>query len=142
MSADVLYTATATAHGGRLGHAETSDGAVSVQMEPPGELGGPGTPGTTNPEQLFATGYAACFLSALSLHAGMREIDASAATVTADVHLTREGRAFALAVDLHVRMPGVEPEVARKLVDRAEATCPYTNATRGNVPTTVTLQDA
>ena len=134
---DALYTASATATGGRTGHAVTSDGALEVDLVVPSELGGDGGPGT-NPEQLFAAGYSACFLSALSLMAGKRGIDTSAATVTADVSLRSEGRGFGLAVDLRVRMPGVERELAEKLVAKAHEVCPYSNATRGNIDVKLT----
>ena len=137
---DALYTASATATGGRTGHAVTSDGALEVDLVVPSELGGDGGPGT-NPEQLFAAGYSACFLSALSLMAGKRGIDTSAATVTADVSLRSEGRGFGLAVDLRVRMPGVERELAEKLVAKAHQVCPYSNATRGNIEVTLTIEE-
>lgn len=138
---DALYIATATSHGGRNGHAETSDGALAVEIVPPAELGGDGRPGT-NPEQLFATGYAACFNSALALVAGKRGHDASAATVTADVGLKRDGRGFGLEVELHVAIPGMDHELAQDLAEKAHQVCPYSNATRGNIEVALTVEDA
>jgi osmotically inducible protein OsmC len=138
---DALYVASATATGGRAGKAVSSDGSLEVTLVPPPELGGPGTPGT-NPEQLFAAGYSACFLSALTLVASKRGVDASAATVTADVALNSEGRAFKLSVALKVAMPGVDPEQAQKFVEVAHEVCPYSNATRGNIDVDLVLQES
>jgi Ohr subfamily peroxiredoxin len=129
---DVLYTAKAHATGGRTGgRSITDDGKIDMPIEIPSELGGSGE--GTNPEQLFAAGYAACFLSALKLVAGKREVPADDATVDSEVHLLREGRGFKLAVSLKVAMPGVEREQAEKLVHTAHEVCPYSNATRGNI---------
>jgi Ohr subfamily peroxiredoxin len=129
---DALYVASATATGGRAGKAVTSDGSLEVTLVPPPELGGPGTPGT-NPEQLFAAGYSSCFLSALTLVAGKRGIDASDATITADVSLLSEGRGFKLAVSLGVHWPSVDREQAEKFMEIAHQVCPYSNATRDNI---------
>jgi len=136
---DALYVASATATGGRVGRAVASDGNLAVDLVVPPEMGGSGEPGT-NPEQLFAAGYSACFLSALTLVAGKRGVDASLATVTADVGLLREGRGFKLEVALRVAMPGVEHDQARELVDTAHQVCPYSNATRGNIEVSVEVQ--
>ena len=136
---DALYVATATATGGRAGSALTSDGSLEVTLVPPAELGGPGTAGT-NPEQLFALGYSACFLSALTLVAGKRGQDASAATVTADVGLLSEGRGFKLQVALKVNWPDVDPEEGQKFVEMAHEVCPYSNATRNNIEVDVSLE--
>lgn len=136
-----LYVATATATGGRHGRAVTSDGNLAVDVVPPRELGGPDEPGT-NPEQLFACGYSACYLSALTLVAAKRDIDASRATVTADVGLLQEGRGFKLQVELKVKMPGVEPEQALKLAEIAHQVCPYSNATRGNIDVALHVEGA
>jgi lipoyl-dependent peroxiredoxin len=138
---DAMYVASATSVGGRSGRAESSDGNLVVDIVPPVELGGPGGPGT-NPEQLFAAGYAACFNSALALVAGKRGHDASAARVTADVGLKREGRGFVLAVELHVAIPGMDHELAQDLVEKAHQVCPYSNATRGNIDVALTVEDA
>jgi osmotically inducible protein OsmC len=129
---DALYTTHAHVTGGRSGgHARTDDGKLDVGIESPTELGGSGR--GTNPEQLFAAGYAACFLSALKLIAGKRDVPADDATIDADVELHREGRRFKLAAELRVTMPGVEREQAQRLVETAHEVCPYSNATRGNI---------
>jgi osmotically inducible protein OsmC len=138
---DALYIASATSVGGRNGRAESSDGNLAVDIVPPPELGGSAGPGT-NPEQLFAAGYAACFNSALALVAGKRGHDASAARVTANVGLKREGRGFGLEVELQVAIPGMEHELARELVEKAHQVCPYSNATRGNIVVALTVEDA
>jgi len=130
--AKVLYTAEATAVGGREGHVRSSDGILDVDVRPPAELGGPG--GATNPEQLFAAGYAACFQSALGLVARRKNVDTGASTVTARVSLGTQGSgAFNIAVALQVHIPDIDVEQARELVEAAHSVCPYSNATRGNV---------
>lgn len=135
----ILYTAEATAWGGREGRAASSDGVVDVQLAIPKEMGGPGGP-LTNPEQLFATGYAACFHSALKLIASREKVDVSESAITARVGIgTTETGAFNLAVELEAELPDVEPEVARELVAKAHEVCPYSNATRGNVEVTLTV---
>ena len=134
----VLYTAQATATGGRVGRAHTSDGALDVTLVVPNELGGDGSDGT-NPEQLFAAGYAACFLSALKLVAGKREVPADDAQVASEVSLLPDGRGFKLAVGLDVTMPGVDPATAAKLVSTAHEVCPYSNATRDNIEVALTV---
>jgi osmotically inducible protein OsmC len=129
-----LYTAEATAHGGRAGRTTTSDGNLDVQLSVPVELGGPGTPGTTNPEQLFAAGYAACFHSAVKRVAAHRQLPADASSVTARVGLGPAGSGgFGLSVELGVRLPDVSFEDAERVVARAHEICPYSNATRGNI---------
>lgn len=134
-----LYTATATVHGGREGQAKTDDGALDVTLSMPKALGGPGGPGT-NPEQLFAAGYAACFESALRLVARLKKVPVTDARITAKVTLnkTDEG-AFKLSVDLTGAMVGVSPEEAKSLMEAAHAVCPYSNATRGNIDVTLGL---
>jgi lipoyl-dependent peroxiredoxin len=131
---NTLYTAMATAHGGREGRVESSDGNLTVDLTLPKGLGGPETPGTTNPEQLFAAGYAACFHSALKLVAGQQKVDAASSTVTAVVGIgSNAAGGFELSVELEVNVPGVEHAVAADLAARAHAVCPYSNATRGNI---------
>ncbi|MBD8044550.1 organic hydroperoxide resistance protein [Arthrobacter sp. Sa2BUA2] len=128
-----LYTAVATATGeGRDGAARTSDGLLEVDLAVPKEMGGAG--GATNPEQLFAVGYAACFHSALKLVARRAKVTISDSAVTAEVSIspTEEG-GFQLAVALHAEMSGVEQAMADKLVEEAHQVCPYSNATRGNI---------
>jgi len=128
----ILYTAEATATGGRDGHVRSSDGILDADVRTPRELGGPG--GATNPEQLFAAGYAACFQSALLLVARRQKVDTGDSTVTAQVSLGTAGSgAFNIAVVLDVNIPGVSIEQAQSLIDAAHAVCPYSNATRGNV---------
>lgn len=140
---NVLYQTQATAIGGRTGKAATSDGALTVSLATPRELGGPGGEGT-NPEQLFATGYASCFLSALKFVAGQRKVPLSDdASVTAAVGIGRrdDGKGFGLDVELSVALPGVESAVARELVDQAHVVCPYSNATRNNLDVRLSLVD-
>ena len=136
---DALYVATATSRGGRSGRATTPDRTLDLNIAVPTELGGEG--GGTNPEQLFAAGYASCFLSALSLVAAKREIDTTETTVTADVGLRAEPGGVGLVAELRVRMPGVEREMAEKLVERAHRVCPYSRATRDNIEVALTIEE-
>ena len=129
----VLYTARATSTGGRAGTSESSDGALKVTLSTPVELGGAGGPGT-NPEQLFAAGYSACFLGAMQHVARMQKIALPAdTTINADVGIGPIPQGFGIQVALHVQIPGMEKDAARKLVDAAHQVCPYSNATRGNI---------
>jgi Ohr subfamily peroxiredoxin len=132
----VLYTATATAEGGREGRSATDDGRLDVTVSVPSELGGPGK--GTNPEQLFAAGFAACFHSALAVVARKARTDITGSTVTAKVGMgPAEGAVgYGLQVDLVITLPGVERESAEQLVKQADSVCPYSNAVRGNVPVT------
>lgn len=134
-----LYTATAIASGdGRNGHTTSDDGLLDLDVRVPVEMGGPG--GATNPEQLFAAGYAACFHSALKVVAGGRKADLDGSEVRAAVSIGRLGAGgFGLAVELGVRIPGVDAETARALVEKAHQVCPYSNAVRGNVEVTLTV---
>ena len=130
---DIKYTAEATSSGdARNGHVRSSDGVIDQDMTMPKEMGGPG--GGTNPEQLFAAGYAACFHSAMKLVAKQMEIDTtdSAVSVTAGLGMLDSG-AFNLALEIDVHVPNASPEQAQQLVERAHEVCPYSNATRGNV---------
>jgi len=133
----ILYSTTATATGdGRNGHTATEDGMVDVDVRSPKELGGAG--GATNPEQLFAAGYAACFHSAMKLVAKAMEVDATDSEVSVTVGLGMlDGGAFNLALEIDVHVPNGTPEQARALVERAHEVCPYSNATRGNVEVTL-----
>ena len=134
-----LYTASADVTGGRdHGHGRTDDGALDVQLRTPPELGG--EEGGTNPEQLFAVGFASCFGSALSVVARRRKLEGADAAVAAAVHLlTTDDRGFTLAVDLDVTLPSVaDPNEAADLVRAAHKVCPYSNATRGNIDVTIT----
>ena len=134
-----LYTAEATAHGGREGKVETSDHKLQLSLDIPKEMGGRGGAGT-NPEQLFAAGYAACFHSAVKFVAGRQKLDTTDSTVTARVGIGRnDSGGFSLSVDLMVALPRLDREAAQKLVDAAHQVCPYSNATRNNIPVTLTL---
>jgi Ohr subfamily peroxiredoxin len=134
---DALYTTTATASGdGRNGHSETDDGLLSVDLLMPKALGGPG--GATNPEQLFAAGYAACFHSALKLIARDAKADLEGSEVSASVSIGLvDNGGFGLAVELDVHAPNLDDETALALTQRAHEVCPYSNATRGNVEVTL-----
>jgi lipoyl-dependent peroxiredoxin len=130
----VLYTAVATADGGRQGgHVRSTDGNLDLPVSPPKELGGEGA--GTNPEQLFAAGYAACFHSAVQIIARRMDQDASGSTVTAHVNFgTIGGGRFGLGVELHVDLPNVTDAAAREeIVEKSHKVCPYSNATRGNI---------
>jgi Ohr subfamily peroxiredoxin len=135
MPVDVKYRTAATATGGRDGRAATADGSLDVKLAIPQELGGPGGAGN-NPEQLFAAGYAACFLGAMKAAAaqgGTAKVPNDAA-VTASVGIgPRSEGGFGLDVQLDVTLPGVPREAAQALVEKAHQICPYSNATRGNV---------
>ena len=134
----VLYTAVATSTGGRAGRAISSDGLLDVNVAPPKELGGPG--GATNPEQLFAAGYSACFLSALKHVAGLQKIAVPAdATATASVGIGPIATGFGLNARMVVILPGMDRAIAQKLVDTAHQVCPYSNATRGNIDVVIEL---
>ncbi len=131
-----LYVAEATVLGGRGGHGRTSDGMLDVDIRRPVELGGAG--GGTNPEQLFAVDYGACFQSAMSLAGKQFGVDTSRSTLTARVALGPvDGGRYGLAVELEVAIPGVEREVAEKILKRTHEVCPYSNATRGNIEVTL-----
>lgn len=128
-----LYTASATAVGGRDGHVETSDGLLRLEMSIPKSMGGPGRPQTTNPEQLFAMGYAACFGGAVGFVAKQQKREVGEISVTAEVHIGPDGDGLGLGVDLAVRIAGVDRETAEALVAAAHRICPYSKATRGNI---------
>ncbi len=136
---NTLYTAVATATGdGRNGHTASEDGILDVDVRIPKEMGGPG--GATNPEQLFAAGYAACFHSALKVVAGQEKADVTGTEVSASVSIgTLEGGGFGLAVELDVHAPNLEHDAALALVEKAHQVCPYSNATRGNVEVKLTV---
>jgi Ohr subfamily peroxiredoxin len=128
----VLYTATATAFGGREGRVASDDGLLELQVIPPKGLGGRG--GATNPEQLFAAGYAACFGSAVAHVARMQKLDTGNVEITAHVGIGPAGGGFGLTVELEARIPALAREQAEALVRAAHEVCPYSNATRGNIP--------
>ena len=129
---DIKYTAEAVSSGdARNGHVRSSDGVIDQDMTMPTELGGPG--GGTNPEQLFAAGYAACFHQALKLAAGEEKVSTKDSAIDAEVGLGPEGESFAIEVALTAHLPGLDQDTADKLVARAHELCPYSKATRGNV---------
>ncbi len=133
-----LYTAEAHVTGGRIdGHGRTSDGALEVDLRIPSELGGEG--GGTNPEQLFALGYAACFESALATIARRQKLEAGDVSIDSKVKLRAgEDRSFTIAAELHVTLPSIADEDAVELVRSAHGVCPYSNATRGNIEVVLT----
>ncbi|MGW8376310.1 organic hydroperoxide resistance protein [Streptomyces sp. ODS28] len=135
-SVDVKYTAVATAENGRDGRVATDDGKLDVVVNPPKEMGGSGA--GTNPEQLFAAGYSACFQGALGVVARKEGADVSGSTVTAKVGIgsTPEG-GFGLTVAIEAKIPNVDAATATSLVEKAHQVCPYSNATRGNIEVTV-----
>jgi osmotically inducible protein OsmC len=138
--AKVLYTAEAHVEGGRAdGRARTTDGQLDVRIRPPKEMGGDGE--GTNPEELFAAGFAACFESAMSLVGQRKKVEASDAAVDSKVMLLpTEERGFKLAVEMDVTLPSIDDaEQAKDVVRTAHTVCPYSNATRGNIDVTFTV---
>src|ERR1043166_1261643 len=133
MSDKVLYTARATVTGGRdAGHGKTDDGALEVDLRLPEQLGGPG--GGTNPEQLFAVGFASCFESAMGAVARRMKVEPQDVAIESRVHLMpTEERGFKVGVGLDVTIAGLDEEQASELVTKAHKVCPYSNATRGNI---------
>ena len=135
----ILYTAHATATGGRDGRAVSSDNVLNVTLSTPRELGGGGGPGT-NPEQLFAAGYSACFIGAMKFVAGKQKVALPADTsITGNVGIGPIATGFALKVQLDIKVPGLPKEQVLKLVEAAHQVCPYSNATRGNVEVTLNV---
>ncbi len=135
----VLYTAEATSTGGREGRSVSSDNVLDVQLSTPRELGGAGGPGT-NPEQLFAAGYSACFLGALKFVAGQAKVALPAETqVTGRVGIGQIPTGFGIEAELKISVPGVPREQVEELVQKAHVVCPYSNATRGNIDVTLTI---
>ncbi|RUR34174.1 organic hydroperoxide resistance protein [Vreelandella nanhaiensis] len=135
----VVYRAHATATGGREGQAKSSDGALDVKLSTPKELGGAGGNGT-NPEQLFAAGYSACFLGALKHVASQEKVKLPQdASIEGSVGIGAIPTGFGIEVELTISLPGLEKSVAQNLVDKAHVVCPYSNATRGNIEVTLTL---
>jgi Ohr subfamily peroxiredoxin len=138
--AKVLYTAKVHTTGGREGRSVSDDGHLDAQLDLPPGLGGKGA--ATNPEQLFAAGYSACFMGALKHVAGQQKIAVSAQTsidAEVDIGPVAQGVGFGLAVRLNVHLPGMEAGAARALVEAAHAVCPYSNATRGNIQVTLSV---
>ncbi|MBK9080627.1 MAG: Ohr family peroxiredoxin [Rhizobiales bacterium] len=137
-----VFTAVATATGGRNGHTSAADGTVSADLSVPKEMGGPGKPGTTTPEHLFAAGYAACFGGALDFVGRQRKVNAAGAAVTCAATIgPREKGGFGLAVRLSVVDPTIPTATLKSLADEAhEKICPYSHATRGNVDVQITVE--
>jgi Ohr subfamily peroxiredoxin len=137
----ILYTTKASATGGRQGHARTEDGKVDVQLDTPKELGGGGGPGT-NPEQLFAAGYSACYLGALKFVAGQQKVkisDDAKVTTSVGIGPREDGGGFGLEISMQVSLPGVDRAKGEELVKAAHVVCPYSHAIRGNHDVKTTL---
>ncbi|MFE5733148.1 MULTISPECIES: organic hydroperoxide resistance protein [unclassified Streptomyces] len=128
---DVLYTAVATAENGRDGRVATDDGKLDVVVNPPKAMGGSGE--GTNPEQLFAAGYSACFQGALGVVARNENADVSGSTVTAEVGIGKNDEGFGIIVKISASIPNVDAETAKSLIEKAHQVCPYSKATRGNI---------
>jgi Ohr subfamily peroxiredoxin len=138
----VLYTAEATATGGREGHVRSTNGALDLDLVIPKELGGPGGL-ATNPEQLFAAGFAACFENAVRLVARRRKMPVGQASVTGKVGIgPDDSGGFQLSVELHVRLPELDADVAEQVAADAHRVCPYSNAVRGNVDVRIVVDPA
>jgi len=135
----VLYTATATATGGRTGTAQSSDGALNVNLSTPRELGGAGGAGT-NPEQMFAAGYSACFIGALKAVGAAQKLKVpDDVSITSEVGIGPIPAGFGIQVAMKISLPGFERAAAEALVAAAHQVCPYSNATRGNIDVTLTV---
>ncbi|MBN3860081.1 Ohr family peroxiredoxin [Neisseriaceae bacterium PsAf] len=140
MPSKILYETEVTYHGGREGEVKSSDGVLNLSLSVPKAMGGKGE-AKTNPEQLFAAGFAACFFSALQLVSGREKVALpDEATVTGKVGIGPEGQGFGLAVELTVYLPGIEKEKAQELADKTHQVCPYSNATRGNIPVEISVK--
>ncbi|MGH3357364.1 MAG: organic hydroperoxide resistance protein [Nocardioidaceae bacterium] len=131
----ITYTAHAEATGGRKGHVSSDDGLIDTDVRPPKEMGGPG--GATNPEQLFAAGYAACFQGALGVVGRNEGVDTSESQIAVQVGIGPAGGGFGLAVRIEGSIPGHDQQQTQALLDAAHQVCPYSNATRGNIPVEV-----
>ncbi len=136
----IVYTARATSVGARSGHTTSDDGILDLTLTAPKETGGPGT--GTNPEQLFAAGYSACFQSALGLVAKKQGVDTKDSRVTAEIGFGPEGESFGITAELKVAIPGVDLAKVQELADAAHQVCPYSKATRGNIPVTITAVES
>jgi osmotically inducible protein OsmC len=135
----VLYTAHATSTGGRAGTSKSDDGRLELNLSTPKELGGDGGPGT-NPEQLFAAGYSACFIGAMKAVAGKMKISLPAeVSITADVGIGPIPNGFGIQVAMQISIPGMDKAAAEQLVAAAHQVCPYSNATRGNIDVSLTV---
>jgi osmotically inducible protein OsmC len=138
----VLYTAHATADGGRDGSVKSSDGMIDVKLNKPRALGGNEAPGTTNPEQLFASGYSACFAGAVGFVAAQKKIALNGIFVTAHIDIgMQEAGGLGLGAQLEVRLPGIDRAVAQEIVEAAHQVCPYSKATRNNIEVKLSVVD-
>ena len=136
---NTLDRTTATAWGGRLGHVESADGRFAADLSMPADIGGDDGPGT-NPEQLFAAGYAACFHNALRTVARRRRVDVTESAVSVTIGLMGGGAdGFHLSASIEAEIPGVDAELGQELLEAAHARCPYSRATAGNIPAEITL---
>ncbi|MBC7545676.1 MAG: Ohr family peroxiredoxin [Candidatus Sericytochromatia bacterium] len=138
MTTTTLFTTGATATGGRVGQVQSADGVLDLELTMPKSLGGTGAPGT-NPEQLFAAGYAACFASAAKLVAGQQALQTGPFAVAAEVTLGRREDGFVLSVTLKGSFPELDGERAQALMEATHQICPYSRATQGNVAVTLTV---
>jgi Ohr subfamily peroxiredoxin len=139
MKIDKIFTAQALAKGGRDGHLSTNNNVLDIDLSTPKEMGGPGKPGTTNPEQLFAAAYAACFEGALGVAARQAQVKLEGVTVEALIGFGKaEDGGYGISADLHVNIPGIEQSQAEELVQAAHGICPYSRATRGNIEVNLT----
>ena len=140
MKIEKIFTAQAVAtKGGRDGHISTNNNVLSLELSTPKEMGGPGKPGTTNPEQLFAAGYSACFEGALGVAARQASVKLDNVSVEALIGFGKaEDGGFGISADLHVNIPGIAQKQAEELVEAAHGICPYSRATRGNIEVTLT----
>lgn len=139
----ILYRTTASASGGRDGRAASEDGKLTVALATPKELGGGGGGDATNPEQLFAAGYSACFLGALKYVAGQDKVkipDDARVTATVGIGPRDDGTGFGLEVTLRIALPGLDKAQAEDLAQRAHVVCPYSHATKGNIPVCVSVE--
>ena len=140
MKIEKIFTAQAKAKGGRDGAISTSNDVLNLNLSTPKEMGGPGKAGATNPEQLFAAGYSACFLGALKAVATKQKIELPHdRSIDAEVDIGPTAKGFGIAVRMTIHLPGMERGQAQALVDAAHQVCPYSNATRGNIPVELTL---
>lgn len=140
MPVDPIYTAVATSQGGRHGHVTSDDGILDIDLVRPVEMGGPeGPPTGTNPEQLFAAGYSACFHASLVYAAGLRGLELEDSRVTAHIGIGRVEGGLGLTAALHVELPGIVRSTAEALVAKAHELCPYSRATRGNMDVEIQL---
>jgi len=139
MKIEKIFTAQAKAKGGRDGHITTANNVLDIDLSTPKEMGGPGKEGATNPEQLFAAGYAACFEGALGVAARQAKVKLEGVTVEAFIGFGKaEDGGYGISADLHVNLPGVEQAQAEQLVEAAHGICPYSRATKGNIEVNLT----